>query len=339
LRAASPIRGKRLIQWLRRVTLVLVSAGIMLCIVGGLYQAVATGLDKRRFPPPGRLVDIGGYRLHIYCTGSGSPAVILESGLGGGALIWPRIQPEIAKVSQVCAYDRGGSGWSGLGPGPRDAEQIARELHALLEGAGIPEPYVLVGHSYGGLYVRVFSAQYPESVAGLVLLEASHPDQYTRTPASEAEYQRLAQIYEFIPFAARLGLFRFGPFCRLPDDFPAQSVAEFHALCSASAGWDAQRAEVEAIPATMSQVRAAGSLGDLPLAVVSAGGHGQANPLWAEYQDELAGLSTNSMHIVVDGAGHTTLWTDPEDARASVQAILDVIDAVRSGQPLASGQY
>ncbi len=339
MRGTAPTRRKGLIYWLRRVTLVVVSATLILCIIGALYQAVATGLDRRRFPPPGRSIDIGGYKLHLYCTGSGSPTVILEAGLGGASSIWARIQPEITKVTRVCSYDRAGTGWSDVGPGPRDAEQIARELHALLEGAGIPEPYVLVGHSYGGLYMRVFSAQYPEAVAGMVLLEASHADQYTRTPGSEAEYRRLVQVYKLIPFAARLGILRLGPFCRLPGDFPAQSAAEFHALCSASVGWDMQRAEVEAIPATMIQVSNAGDLGDLPLAVVSAGGLVQANPLWAEYQDELAGLSTNSTHIVVDGAGHTTLWTDAEDARASVQAILDVIDAVRTGRPLASGRH
>jgi len=145
-------------------------------------------------------------------------------------------------------------------------------------------------------------------------------------------------MYQFVRFAARLGLLRLGPFCRLPDDFPAGSAAEFHALCSGSQAWDAQRAEVEAIPGTMIQVREAGGLGDLPLAVVSAGGLVAANPLWAEYQNELADLSTDSLHVVIEGAGHTTLWIDPEAARLSLQAILAVIDAVRTGEPLASGQ-
>jgi len=329
---------KGFVYWLRRVTLVVVSATIVLGSIGALYQAIATGLDRRRFTPPGRLVDVGGYRLHIYCTGSGSPTVILEAGLGGASPIWARVQPEITKATQACSYDRAGSGWSDPGPDPRDAAQIARELHALLNGAHLAGPFVVVGHSYGGLYVRVFAAQYPEAVAGMVLLEASHPDQYTRAPGSEAEYKGFLQMYQLVPFAARLGLLRLGPFCRLPADFPAQSAAEFHALCSASAGWDAQRAEVEAIPATMTQVRAAGSLGDLPLAVVSAGGHRLANPLWAEYQDELASLSTDSLQVVVGGAGHTTLWTEADDARASLQAILDVIHAVRTGQLLGAGQ-
>jgi pimeloyl-ACP methyl ester carboxylesterase len=332
-----PASRKGLLYWLRRVVWVLASSTFVLCSLGVLYQALATGLDRHRYPPPGELIDVGGYRLHIVCTGTGTPVVILEAGLGGGSSIWARIQPEIAKVTRVCAYDRAGTGWSDPGPGPRDAEQIASELDALLDGAGLPGPFVLVGHSYGGLYVRVFAARYPEAVAGMVLLEASHPDQYTRTPGSAAEYQSLSNMYELIPSAARLGLLRLGPFCRLPDDFPAQPAAEFHALCSASPAWEAQRLEVEAIPATMTEVRAAGSLGDLPLAVVSAGGHGQANPVWAEYQGELAALSTDSKQVAIEGAGHTTLWTDAEDARFSIRAILDIIEAVRSGQPLGSG--
>lgn len=329
-------RKKGLAYWLRRVALVLASAILTLCIAGLLYQAGATALDKRRFPPPGRLVDVGGYRLHIHCTGAGSPTVILEAGLGGASTIWARLQPEIAEVTQVCSYDRAGAGWSDPGPRPRDASHIASELHALLEAAGIPGPYVLVGHSYGGLYVRAFAGEYPESVRGMVLLESSHPDQYSRTPQAEDQFKLLRQMYDFTPAAVRLGLMRLGPFCRMPADYPAEAAAQFHAVCSSTDDWDTERLEVQAIPGTMVQVREAGSLGDLPLMVVSAGGNLKANPLWPEYQKELAALSTDSVQIVIEGAGHTSVWFDPEDAQVSTRVILLVIEAVRTGRRLES---
>jgi pimeloyl-ACP methyl ester carboxylesterase len=262
--------------------------------------------------------------------------VILEAGLGGASTIWARIQPEVAKVTQVCSYDRAGSGWSDPGPRPRDASHIASELHALLEAAGIPGPYVLVGHSYGGLYARVFAGQYPEAVAGMVLLESSHPDQYSRTPQAEDQFKLFLQLYSYTPVAVRLGIMRLGPFCRLPADYPAEAAAQFRAVCTSTDDWDTERAEVQAIPETMIQVREAGSLGGLPLAVVSAGGNLRANPVWGEYQQELAALSTDSVQIVIEGAGHTSVWFDAEDARASVQAILLVIDAVRTGRRVES---
>src|SRR6266542_6487257 len=161
--------------WTRRVLLVLVIALVALGGAGAIYQAVATALDQRAYPPPGQLVDVGGYKLHISCSGTGSPTVILEAGLANPSSIWGWIQPEVAKSTRVCAYDRAGVGWSDPGPEPRDAQHIATELHCLLQNAGIPRPYILVGWSYGGLYVRMYAGTYPDEVAGMVLLDSSHP--------------------------------------------------------------------------------------------------------------------------------------------------------------------
>ena len=126
-------------------------------------------------------MDVGDHRLHIDCVGQGSPTVILESGLGTMSADWANVQPAVAKTTRVCAYDRAGTGWSEPGPEPRDPRQIARELHTLLGNASIDGPYV-VGQSFGGLYVRMYAAQYPKEVEGMVLVDASHPDMWTRLP-------------------------------------------------------------------------------------------------------------------------------------------------------------
>jgi len=125
-------------------------------------------------PAAGRIVDIGGTKLHINCTGTGAPAVILESGFPGVSLDWVLVQPEVAKVTKVCSYDRAGVGWSGLGKQPRTANQIADDIEELLVAAGVPPPYVLVGHSVGGIYVRDFTLKHPDQVIGMVLVDATH---------------------------------------------------------------------------------------------------------------------------------------------------------------------
>jgi len=167
---------------LGRIALWLIVGLITLAAIGAIYQAIATQIDIRAYPAPGQMIDVGGRQLHIYCTGAntdGSPTVILETGLGSTSAAWAFVQPEVAKSTRVCSYDRAGMGWSELSPATRDAEHIAQELHTLLKNAKVPSPFVLVGWSYGGLYVREYVGQYSEEVAGLVLLDSSHPDQWT----------------------------------------------------------------------------------------------------------------------------------------------------------------
>jgi pimeloyl-ACP methyl ester carboxylesterase len=128
------------------------------------------------------MVDVGGYRLHLYCTGEGSPTVILEAGGGNPWLSWYQVQPQVAQFTRVCSYDRAGLGWSDPSPKPRTTKVIADELHTLLHNAGITAPFVLVGHSLGGLDARMFASQYPSEAVGMVLVDSSHPDQDDRFP-------------------------------------------------------------------------------------------------------------------------------------------------------------
>jgi pimeloyl-ACP methyl ester carboxylesterase len=275
---------RRLRSWIRRGVLGLVIGLVALAVIGVIYQAFATQIYRRIYPPPGELVDVGGHSLHLNCVGEGSPTVILESGLGAMSVDWANIQPEVSDTTRVCAYDRAGTGWSEPGPGPGDPQQIAAELHTLLANAGIDGPYVLVGHSFGGLYVRMYAYQYPNEVEGMVLVDSSHPEQSRRSAQAQAASE-------------------------------ASSAEEFRAT-----------------PETSAQVLlSTQSLGDKPLSVISAG---EQEPIWLELQDELAALSSDSVHRVVEGATHESLLKDQRDAQVTSMAVLEVVEAVRNGQPL-----
>ncbi|HXD11899.1 MAG TPA: alpha/beta hydrolase, partial [Anaerolineales bacterium] len=288
-----------------------------------------------------QLIDIGGYRLHLYCMGEssdGSPTVILEQGLGGTSPAWALVQPEVAKVTRVCAYDRAGLGWSDPAPKgtPRDGEEVAKELHTLLQKADIAGPYVMVGHSSGGLYALFFAHQYSKDVVGLVLLDSSHPDQWDTSVAQEL-YKSNARIYSVTSTLARLGLLRLRARSQPALGLPDLQNQELMAFGSATQDWDAQGAEFFATMDLDDEVRAAGSLGNLPLLVLTATDHGgpaDMEQTWQGLQNELAQLSTNSVHKVLNGARHESLWADPEYAGESVTAILNVVEAAQYGTPL-----
>src|SRR5512140_2116427 len=167
--ARTPIRrGRSALIWLGGIL-----AGLLfLILVGAIYESAAEAADAKAYPPPGKMVDVGGYRLHINCTGSGSPTVVIESGWGASSAGWAWVQPEVAKTTRVCTYDRAGMGWSEASPEPRTAREYAKELHTLLTNAKEPGPYVLVGHSMGGYTVLVYAHDYPAEVSGLVLIDA-----------------------------------------------------------------------------------------------------------------------------------------------------------------------
>lgn len=339
LQAAKP--RSRMWTWLKRGLLGLLIFIVALSVVGAIYQVIATNMDQRNYSAPGQLVDVGGYRLHLYCTGTnaaGDPTVILEQGLGGISSAWALIQPELAKVTRVCSYDRAGMGWSDPSPEPRDAQHIAAELHTLLQNANIPGPYVLVGWSYGGLYARQYAGQYPDEVAGLVLLDSSHPNQWTSTPEGQAQFEANSKIYSVSPALARLGVMRvmgsLQPALNLPMPYSGAIKASF----AASKDWDAQSAEFLASPATTRQVNESGSLGNTPLFVLTATEHGtppKQEELWQDWQIDLAALSTNSLHQIVERADHASFWLDAETAKVSIAAILQVVESARTGQPLA----
>ncbi|HEX9080393.1 MAG TPA: alpha/beta hydrolase [Desulfuromonadaceae bacterium] len=292
--------------------------------IGSLYQAIATARDRRHHPPPGRLVDIDGCRLHVQTAGNG-PSVVLETGLGGMSAAWGWVQPETAKFSRVVSYDRAGLGWSGPDTAPKSAALAARRLHRLLLDSRVPPPYVLVGHSMGGLLIRVFADLYPDDAAGMVLLDAAHPDQHLRSSAIRTHMKTGFRFLKAVPLLARLGYVRLtGLFNAWAEGLPARQAAEAEAFLSAYRHLKTTRDESRAWDAICAEVRATKWPGDIPLAVVTAGRG--VLPGHPELQGELAALSSDSIHVAVRDADHVSLVTRREPALAVVEAIRHVVE-------------
>jgi len=333
-------RRKGIGFWIGRAVLGLVIALVALAASGAIYQAAATAIDRRSYPPLGQLVDVGGYKLHINCIGptnTGNPTVILEGGLGATSSAWAWVQPDVAETTRVCAYDRAGTGWSDPTAELHDAYHIAKSLHTLLQNANVARPYVLVGWSIGGLYVRAYADQYRADVAGVVLLDSASPDQCTSTPAAQARCNTATRMSAIMPALARIGVMRvmsrFQPASGLPEPQSAEALA----AAAATKDWDTLTAEFLASPATYAQARASVFPAGVPLFVLTATDHDtppDLEQLWQGWQNDMATLSTNRVHQVVVGAHHTALVLAAKDAKASVAAILQVVAAVRTGQSL-----
>ena len=295
-----------------------VIATLLVFAVGGAIATISAASGPGASAQAGgQMVDVGGHRLYIECTGTGSPVVVLQSGLGESSSYWSRIAPIVAASTTVCTYDRAGHGRSDAAAAPQDGIALATDLHTLLERAGVAGPYVLVGHSSGGPYVRVFAARYPDQIAGMVLLDAQPADAFTALPDYPTTYPILRTVYSLSQPLARIGLL--GPILGLPADQSTPAAAR------------GARDEIVALPSALQQAQALTSLGDRPLVVVTAGSGQQAG--WLEAQDRLPGLSTNSIHRVLPAATHTSLITGA-DAEASSQAILDVVSSLRTGTPV-----
>lgn len=332
----------RVVLWLWRGLLGFLAFIVILALVGTIYQLIATEIDQHNYPPPGQMVDVGGYKLHLHCIGEGSPTVILDAVGGGSSTQWALVQPEIASTARVCAYDRAGFGWSEPGPEPRDAHQQARELRTLLVNAGVTGPYVLVGHSYGGRVARVYAAQYPDEVEGMVLVDTGQLYQDLRyPPEAHAEYAAEEQMIRTVRWLAPVGIARLllamglGPEAE-EYDLPAPQRTQARTFNVTTKFWQSLVGQYAAMPQTDAQERAVKSLGDMPLVVLSATVPAdETRRAWNEFSAELATLSTNSRHRLVEGSTHMSLALKQQDAQVTSTAILEVVEAVRMGQPLA----
>jgi pimeloyl-ACP methyl ester carboxylesterase len=311
-----------------------VAGGLTLAGAGLLAQTAASRRDRRRFPAPGALVDIGGHRLHLHVAGSptAAPTVILEAGMASMSANWPWIRDDLACDGQVVTYDRARLGWSDAGTGRVDAATSAAELHALLGAAGIGPPYVLAGHSYGGLVVRMFIDRYPDEVAGMVLVDASHPDQWITIPASRGG-RTVAAANRLTALLARVGLLRL---IRAERQFiaglPTVEYAQMRAYLARPEAWTAGAAGLLAWHRhTRGQVNAARDLRDLPLVVLSVTEQARYAEQLTRLQAQLATLSTNSRHVTVARATHYTLVSERVHAAVVSDAIRAVSAAARSG--------
>ncbi|WP_448618651.1 alpha/beta fold hydrolase [Geodermatophilus sp. URMC 65] len=305
-------------RWLLYPVVVAIAAAA----VGGAVETVGLASDDPGRSMPGQAYDVGGFRLHLDCTGSGGPTVVLFNGLGLTSANWARVVPEVASGGRVCAYDRAGQGWSEDAPQPRDGHRAAADLHTLLESAGEDGPYVLVGHSIGGDHAMTYAARYPEQVAGMVLLDATDPYRVGGGPPS---------AMAILPSLSRLGVGRLFP-TSYWSTLPEPAAGQVRMFSANPRGWRNIRDEVTTLPALLTQARALTTLGATPLVVLTAAG-AENDPARLAGQERMAALSTNSSHRHAD-AGHGALLDEERGATGSVQAVEDVVRAVRAGAPL-----
>jgi pimeloyl-ACP methyl ester carboxylesterase len=306
--------------------------------------------------PPGQLVDVGGFRLHLNCTGEGSPAVVMDSALGGSSVSWLLVQPQLAELTRVCTYDRAGFGWSDRGPMPRTAGRIADELRVLLERAHVPPPFVVVGHSFGGLVMRIFAARYRSDVTGLVLVDPAHPEDWVKpAPKEQLKIDRGLRLCRHGAAAARHGvahvvaaLATVGAFglartiaritsgggLRREDEgilapvwrLPAEARKPLRQFWTQEKFYEALGSQIEFICVSAAETldASAEGYGDLPLITISSTDPGDYR---LRQQDALAVLSTQGRHVVAKNSGH---WVPLDEPATVVDAIRDIYFKART---------
>ncbi len=318
---------------------------LVAAVAGLVYQWSGVRRDAQLFPAPGRIVRVGPNLLHLYELGEGSPAVVLESGISATSINWRAVQTEIAKFTRVLAYDRAGLGWSGPARTPRTAAQIVDELRDLLRAAQVPPPYILVGHSFGGLVVRLYAARYPTDVAGLVLVDPLRPQEWH--PLTAVQRRNLvggAMLSRWGAFLAHCGVVRFtltrlssgsrtlprligratssraglqtmerlvGEIRKMPPDlWPAITSHWCHPKSFSS-----MAAHLRALPAGVAAMLAAAPLANIPVSILTGA---KSSTKWSPA--DIAGIAANVTHTVAENSGH---WIQLDEPAL-------IVDAVRS---------
>ena len=304
-------------RWFK-VTIVMTTLLVVLLTTGTIYQSNATAHDMSLYPAPGELITVDGFDMHIYCIGEGSPTVVFEAGLGGTYMDWVLVQPHIAEQTRTCAYDRSGMGYSDFVGASLDTQATAERLHQLLNEAQIEAPYILVGHSVGGIHVRSFHKLYAEDVVGMVLIDSSHENQGQYLPEQPVIVDAL---YAVAPLLARIGILRSLGIADqniVTDHLTLEQIAQSSVLYNRNDFWLALQAENQMATVNTSQQTAPSSMADLPLIVISqnVAGMEETEPemanLWLDLQSELAMLSTNSKHIIAENSGHYVHYDQPQ---------------------------
>ncbi|WP_460932711.1 alpha/beta fold hydrolase [Phycicoccus ginsengisoli] len=298
--------------------------------VGGGYETVREALDASAYPMPGKLVDVGGHRLHLSCTGTGSPTVLLQPGGGDMSSTMAWIAPKVAATSRVCVYDRPGRGRSDPVDVLQDGNTIATDLHSALQKANVPGPYVVAGHSFGGLYTLAFAAKYPNEVSGMVLIDSTMPDATSGASVTASSDGVLARGSALLSSTARVGLARlYTAVAGLT--LPPRATGEAKASMSTVNGFRSTLDEYAAAGAAVRDAAALTTFGSKPLVVLTAGD----NPAtWFPKQNQLATLSTNARHEVFKGVAHEDMVASQQPASRTAQAITEVVAAVRAKAPL-----
>lgn len=337
-----PDKSRTISWWIRRVLVGLLVLLIVLVLVSIAYQTVAAEIDERRYPPPGEMIEVGDHRLHINVTGeaAGGPTVVLEAGATSASPQWAWIQPEVSEFARVVSYDRSGAGWSEGPANPKDVRHNARELHAALEEAGIQGPYVLVGHSFGGMNTRMFAEMYPTEVAGMVLIDPNDPKLMERLTEEELErVQGFVRMSKALPILARFGVLRlYNPLAGASEGLPPRQQAELEALSSSVGHLEAARTDLAQSNVPMSEtyrqlrrLEDGSDFSDTPLVVINRGtpmGASDVSVTRATQQAgaELAALSSEVSHRIVADADHFSLVMDREHAEETVDAIRNIVE-------------
>ncbi|MBP6869280.1 alpha/beta hydrolase [Candidatus Babeliales bacterium] len=330
-------------------TLKVVGASILALAGSGMtYEYVAERMDERNFSPIGKMVDIGGYKLHMIDAGiavEGQPTVVIDAGAGCNSLDWSLVQPEIAKFARVITYDRAGYAWSDASPLPRTSKNAMDELHTMLHNAGVQGPYILVGHSLGGINVRLFASKYPDEVAGVVLVDSSHEDQLDRLSIPDRSL-----MYKVLLGATYLGIPRLSYYIPSVKESTDRAIAIFpleiqNVYCS-------QKSTIKYLNALISEMflfkqsfdqlkEDGGLLGDKPLTVISQGKQltleqvkgwitpeqlETQNRVWPELQADLATKSSRGKLIVAENSSHMINYDRPD---VIIEAVREMVEELR----------
>jgi pimeloyl-ACP methyl ester carboxylesterase len=344
------------VAWLLIITLACV-------LVGLLYQTVGTRRDRKRFPPPGRLVDIGGHRLHLLESGQGDLTIVLEAGLMSTMLSWSDLQPKLAQSYRVVSYDRAGLGWSDLGPMPRTSDRIAEELRALLHRAAVPPPYLLVGHSFGGLTIPHFAARFPDETAGMVLVDPVAPTEWNPPSEHDRNLIRIgATVCRRAAILSRVGLLRFVSFLlstrlkkaaayvvRLisrgaPADAGSVSSPWFLALPTneremAAVFWVQEKfaltiaSQLENLPASAARVAELDCVCDKPVVILSAQ---TASERRRKEHAAMAARLPLGDHILAQKSNHWIMQDQPELVIRAIEKVAELSDMPRDASLLTA---
>ncbi len=289
--------------------------------------------DRVSFKPPGKLIDVNGRKMHIYCIGNKSPTIILDSGTGGFSLEWIDIQHSLSQYVRVCAYDRAGYGWSDMGPLPRTTKRITHELHTLLQNAGIHGPYIMVGHSFGGFTAQYFARYFNDEIAGIVLIDSSHEEQVYRLPENGKDVVRRSLHQDRSNMVTR---------SVLHEHFPKEVAAVAQQLMTrwtALLTWREEMANYALSSRELRDVHDRPIL-EIPIVVLTRGKrvwpntpYGDAmETVWKELQDELSSLNGNSTHVIAENSGHVIHLDEPELVVDAIHDVLDFVEKELDGQ-------
>jgi pimeloyl-ACP methyl ester carboxylesterase len=361
---------RRAIPILKVLALTVIALVIVLVCAGWIYEQAGRMRDRHMYPQVGRSVDVGGRKLNIYCSGEGGPAVIFEAGGEVGGYSWAVVQPGVAQFTLACWYDRAGEGWSDPPAGARTSASIVNDLHELLHRARVAPPYVLVGASVGGEYVHIFTAKFPDEVAGMVLVDSSHPDQH-EPMSMKSQFNVMAPAARqffctAMPVLARLGFLRLtmgappgfahpplepknaATISRVMANRPEAIAATAEQSCAATDNGRNVPDGGTGNPEVDDAARRAGPLGDRPLLVLTAGrafeppdpdGKKESadfHEVWMhQLQPQLAALSTRGQQVIVPNSSHAINFDAPGEV---VKGVRDVVDQVRGKSPDSTGK-